>query len=326
MERIDPDLMRRYAAGACTPEERRKVEQWLDQDDNLFDEPAGNPPAPYDQAAAWKELRDTSVRRANRLRGVQHRRWMLGCVAFAMCLVGLYVLPPWQETVKTAGDDLTVYEPAPGRIMQITLPDSTRVWLAGGSRLTHPRRFSATDRQVTLVRGKAFLDVAANPRKPFLLTTDDVRVTVLGTRFQVENFPETAAVQVALESGSIRVSSVTAGSRQLRPDQEITLDRKRGTLTLEDHPGLQHLTGWKDNLLHFRDAALDEVLSELGRHYGVRMDIDSGVNRGIPVTGTFDNLPLSRILSLLGHSTGLHFTLRHKTVNVSAKATIQTMQ
>ncbi len=325
MERIDPDLMKRYAAGTCTPEERRKVEQWLDQDDNLFDEPAGNAPAAYDQAAAWKELRDTSIGHASQLRRVQHRRWILGCVAFAMCVLGLYIMYPWQENAKTAGSDLAVYEPAPGRILQITLPDSTRVWLAGGSCLTHPRQFSATDRQVTLVHGKAFLDVAANPRKPFLLTTDDVRVTVLGTRFQVENFPETTAVQVVLESGSIQVTTTAAGSRQLRPGQELTFDSKPGTLTLEDHPGLLHLTGWKDNLLHFRNAVLDEVLSELGRHYGVRMDIDSGVNRSIPVTGTFDNLPLSRILSLLGHSTGLHFTLRHKTVNVSAKATIQTM-
>ena len=69
-----------------------------------------------------------------------------------------------------------------GRDCRVTLSDGTRVWLNGESELRFPFGFTSGRREVHL-RGEAFFEVAKDPQRPFVVTSDYYSATVLGTSF-----------------------------------------------------------------------------------------------------------------------------------------------
>ena len=77
----------------------------------------------------------------------------------------------------------TLYVPA-GQRVRLTLQDGTEVWLNSQTKLTYPALFSDNERRVT-VEGEAFFDVAKNPQKPFIVSTQGLEMKVLGTKFNV---------------------------------------------------------------------------------------------------------------------------------------------
>ncbi len=72
----------------------------------------------------------------------------------------------------------------PGQKITTILPDGTHVKLNADSKIIVPSRFSGDRREVTLI-GEAFFDVARDESKPFLINTENMKVEVLGTSFNV---------------------------------------------------------------------------------------------------------------------------------------------
>ncbi|MDD4379538.1 MAG: FecR family protein, partial [Dysgonamonadaceae bacterium] len=92
-----------------------------------------------------------------------------------------------------------------GQRSQVVLPDSSIVWLNSGTTLTYRDNFSEHRRGVIL-NGEAFFKVAHNDKLPFDVYCNDVVVSVLGTEFDVNAYPESGKVNVALESGEVALS------------------------------------------------------------------------------------------------------------------------
>ena len=97
----------------------------------------------------------------------------------------------------------TLYVPA-GQRAQLTLEDGTTVWLNAQSTLTYPSHFAGKERKVAIT-GEAFFDVAKNPRKPFIVESQDIRLEVLGTQFNVYEYPQTGYSRIALIEGSVKI-------------------------------------------------------------------------------------------------------------------------
>ena len=107
----------------------------------------------------------------------------------------------------------TLYTPA-GQRAQLILQDGTEVWLNAKSKLIYPARFTGEKRQVE-VEGEAFFKVAKDPSRPFIVSTHDVDMKVLGTQFNVYSYPETGYVQTSLLEGSVCVSFQVRKAREL---------------------------------------------------------------------------------------------------------------
>ena len=70
--------------------------------------------------------------------------------------------------------------------MVTTLEDGSVVYLAGNTSLKFPEHFSSDRREVSL-QGNALFDVAGNHKRPFIIETEDTRIEVLGTAFNVKS-------------------------------------------------------------------------------------------------------------------------------------------
>ena len=85
-----------------------------------------------------------------------------------------------------------------------TLSDGSIVYLAKYRTIAYPKVFSNKTRNVNL-KGEAFFDVAKNRNKPFIITTPEAIIEVLGTSFSItknENIP----FRLVVRSGKVKVT------------------------------------------------------------------------------------------------------------------------
>ncbi len=137
------------------------------------------------------------------------------------------VAPPQtaQVTVSVPYDTL-------GTRMQQKLSDGSRVWVKAGSTIRYADNFDDT-REVYLTGEALFEVVHTLDNKPFVVKTDNLIITVLGTRFNVEAYPNRNYTLVTLESGRVVVDSKNSGeSITLVPGDELVYDHQSDKMML----------------------------------------------------------------------------------------------
>ncbi|GAA4778855.1 FecR domain-containing protein [Olivibacter ginsenosidimutans] len=314
MDRIDPELLKRYADGSCTDEERAIVEEWLDKEDNLFDQEA-EPLPQYQLDKQKRALWNSFVEKAF-LYSARLRWWRWSLYVSLLVLTGLAIQSIFHTIqIYKAPVVMHTQEVPPGKNLKLVLPDSSTVWLAGGSTLRYPETFADSLRELNLVDGEIYLHVVQKKNQPFRLITDGAVIQVLGTRFYVENRQHNTRMRIALEEGSIRFSRGT--SRQLlQPGDQLSYWKADSTFEMH-RIAPTDIARWSNGLIQFNHTVLQEALEKLENHYGVRFLIEGNPNLKQPITGKFDNLPLSRVLHLMEGVTNLHFKQEGKTIKIN---------
>jgi transmembrane sensor len=176
------DLLTRYEAHACTPEESRLVEQWYE----LLGEPIEIPLTEEQwvlmEQKLWRKvqpqaLEDTAAS-APFVRPLWRRAALVACgVAALMAItVGLNwnekLLPGWfgRQTAlvdRLEQNDWTQYVNETGKPEDIRLPDGSCIVLSPDAQLAVHKAFNKKNRDVRLL-GEASFDVHRDPSRPFL--------------------------------------------------------------------------------------------------------------------------------------------------------------
>lgn len=161
-----------------------------------------------------------------------------------------------------------LYESAPGRIVDLTLDDGSRVTLDAGSAI----RVALSDdvRRVTLERGSAYFEVVHAPTHPFQVAVDDRRIIVTGTRFAVTRTADGGGV--SLLEGQVVIGRRDAAKRdaldgvlRLAPTQRAVF-RTGEPAVVETRTDVESATSWRLRRLVFQDAPLFEVIAAASRY------------------------------------------------------------
>lgn len=154
-----------------------------------------------------------------------------------------------------------------GENRMLTLADGTRLLLKSSSRVTYPSEFYGKNRQVFL-DGEVFAEVSKDKHKPFLITSGDVSVKVLGTRFDFRSYSSSESSEVALEEGSVEMvvkSGETAMTYSMKPGDVLQYDGRSGNVTRRRFSpqtiGQMNAAG----SIHFVDQRLDDIVADLER-------------------------------------------------------------
>lgn len=162
----------------------------------------------------------------------------------------------------------TLYTPA-GQRAKLVLQDGTEVWLNAKSKLTYPSRFTGDKRNV-MIEGEAFFKVAKDPSRPFIVSTHDVDMKVLGTQFNVYSYPGTGYVQTSLLEGSVCVffRDKESDGILLEPDQQVTVSK--GKMKIEPIRLKAHFL-WRDGIYAFENESLINILEKMELYYDVKI-------------------------------------------------------
>lgn len=232
------------------------------------------------------------------------RRWIWGSVAsvILLCIVvgyGGYLFGYNASYSELAQTDITVIAPL-GTTTRVELPDKSEVVLNAGSFLKYPSFFQK-QRTVTLV-GEGFFNVEKS-EIPFIVRTENLSVSVLGTRFNLRAYGNEEQTQVTLEEGLVEVFTNTQSneSLQLHPDQQLVLNHQTGELKREVVNVTEYMAWQKGNLV-FKDISLADIVKNLERKFNTHIRIIDPDLTNERYYVTFEhNESLNEILNLLSY-------------------------
>ncbi len=195
--------------------------------------------------------------------------------AAAIALVALTALTTYllTDTLRDKGDEFVHVSVPYGQHRQLYLEDSTFVTINAGTTLIYPRHFGKGRRSVYLI-GEANFDVKSDKSRPFTVETQYINVTALGTKFNVQAYPEAYTSSAILEEGITRVEVVDEASKtsgqtyMMAPNQSLVYDRGTGAVSLTEVNAERRLSWTQGNLI-FEGADFKTILQALERKYDV---------------------------------------------------------
>lgn len=158
-----------------------------------------------------------------------------------------------------------------GKRASVQLADGTVVWINSDTKVEFPVAFNGTKRQIK-VDGEIYLEVAKNKEKPFVVSTPQFDVEVLGTKFGISSSLNKSQYVVLVE-GAVQVHTLSGKTTRLKPSQLFGID-KGGYFVRPVDP--YKYISWKDNVLYFKGEKLPDVLMRLAQQYAV--DIDCNID------------------------------------------------
>ncbi len=174
-----------------------------------------------------------------------------------------------------------------GTTKEVVLPDSSVVRLNAGTMLVYPSRFTAENRSVYLT-GEGSFEVTKMEHKPFIVRTNDMRIEVLGTVFNVSNYPNDQKAYTTLKQGKVKVSipSLSAEGVYLMPGEQLMYD-----LTTKECAKLQVSTqlafAWEEGSMIFNKSSLTEISKVLERRFGIVIALETNKYDNNQITAKF---------------------------------------
>jgi transmembrane sensor len=173
------------------------------------------------------------------------------------------------------------YATAIGAPSTVELADGSHVTLDTNSALSV--RLTPGRRDVRLLRGRAYFDVAPDVKRPFTVEAGSRAVTALGTAFSVRW--ESQAVSVVLERGHVRIAAPHRADVALAPGQAFEAqDDSAGRIESVD---VGRDLAWRSGYLEFRDEPLTQAVGEMSRYGGGQVTFGDARAAGLKITGRF---------------------------------------
>ena len=189
----------------------------------------------------------------------------------------------------------------------IVLPDGTRVWLNAATELKYPVAFHAKERRVYL-KGEAYFEVAPDKNRPFYVETEEVKIRVLGTVFDV-NTHHTRGVRTVLVEGAVALEWGDQKEIRMKPGELADFDRTTTEVTLKEVDVTSYIS-WKEGYFVFEDEPLEEIMHTLSLWYDKEFLFVGKRSRALHFSGHIKRYErIETILSAITDVTGVEFRM-----------------
>lgn len=228
-----------------------------------------------------------------------------------------------------------------GARSELVLPDGSKVWLNAGSKLRYSTDFNISNRYLSL-KGEGFFDVSKNKEIPFVVNALGLRITALGTQFNVKAYEEEETIETTLIEGKVSLESENKDYKfsenvYLFPNQKATLIKSKSELMVEDisqdkkssrkiAPAQLVITNkidplpeisWKDNQLVFNGEDLLAIAVKLERKYNVRFNFKEDVIKNYNFSGTLKDQTIQQVLDVIKLSAPIDYLFEGNEVTLT---------
>jgi len=302
-------LAEKYLSGEASAEEKNLLEQWyntIHDDDQVVNVSIEHPESEADikqRIFANLQLKINQDPHIHKHTG-SVRRMVVYIVSVAATIIFIASGLVWYfNRSNTAGNktNAPIAKIVAPRIMEVTLPDGSKVWLSAHSIFKFPKVFLGKTRQVELVEGRAFFDVKHQSDHPFIVKTKSLNITVLGTSFDVSANQKEGITKVSVVSGKVGVT--LNGKRNqhaimLLPKQQIVLSNSNNQIKKEPaHEAVVNL--WCKSPLVFEQENLNNIFKALEKQYNTHITVDNKQLLDERISITLSNQRLDTIMEIL---------------------------
>lgn len=204
--------------------------------------------------------------------------------------------------------DIEVNTPK-GVYSKVELPDGTTVFLNSGSKMIYPARFNGRKREVKLW-GEGFFDVKKDAT-PFIVSSQRIRVKVLGTAFNFRNYPSDSLGVVTLERGAVELSLANHNKKVvLKPNEQVILNKNKAEFLVKSKIDPKDFSSWKDGEFVFKSISFPELCNNLERRYNYTFVIENSKYNHETFTGKFKHgESIEQIMEIIKLNTSIHYKI-----------------
>lgn len=309
-------LVQKYLNGVATAEETQALEEYY----QVFQDEADATDLMDDEEVSSLEARlkdniSSRLRTPERPVVPVFRSWYFQAAAIFLVLSGIAGTFFFSRNHKDKGNTtvaqaVSTERKSPNRF--VTLPDGSTVVLHGKSSLTLGTKFNKTTREVTLV-GEAYFDVAhlgSDQNKkadvPFIITTGNVKTTVLGTAFNIKAWQDQKEVVITVTRGKVRVENESKLLAILTENKQVvfnTATRHSGEKVVKAN----ETVAWAQADMTFDALPFGELATRLEKRYDVNISFKNPALKQCTITGRFSGTEtieeVFRILSTTSNTT-----------------------
>ncbi len=197
------------------------------------------------------------------------RTWLQVAAGILILLAFSFVFASqyqWQQT----------YYNQTGVLEEVLLPDGSVITLDKNASLTYSRTVLKDFNRDVSLSGRAHFKITKNPDEPFVVHNPMVDVTVLGTKFTINQKENTT--QIVLHEGRIQLSGEHI-------NKDVVMD-KAGSQIIMNQYGIEKenwisntlYTSWMKNKISFQQCSVQEVFDFIEDSYDIQAKVD---DRGV---------------------------------------------
>ena len=252
----------------------------------------------FNRDVAWKRYLEQVKLKSHQKRFFQ---WKIAVVfLFLLSFSGLLLF--FGKNIKTLlaiRNGYATVSTSMGQNSKIVLSDSSIIWMNAGTNLSYNNDFGVKNREIKL-EGQAYFQITRNEEVPLTVYSNDLRIKVLGTKFDVSAYPEDENVSVVLESGSVELTYFRDKENRylLKPGEKADYNKSSKKLRVNEVDTYK-FTSWKDGLLIFKDDPMDKVFEKLERWYNVKIEVQNEIINKKQFNATIVNESMKEIFDLI---------------------------
>ena len=281
-------------------------------------------------------------KRVLKIRNIEKSRWspLYVLLRIAAILLILYSIGGTAfYIVRNNKAEYNLLSTKRGEKTSLVLSDGTKIWLNSETTLKYPA--DITKRTVNFyLEGEAYFNVAKKQGRKFVVNASDIKISVLGTSFNVKSYANERTVETTLEKGTVLITpegikELKSRTFILKPNQRATYVKKTNHILISDLPSVENkkspsnikarkepiinqntkpdlifsdqentklYTSWKDGQLIFKSERFEDLACRMERWYDIKIEIKYQELKDSKYTGRFEKESVEQALKALSLS------------------------
>ena len=202
-----------------------------------------------------------------------------------------------------------------GEYFSVQLSDGSKVWLNSETILKYPSVFSGDLREVEFT-GEAYFEIAKDPNRPFVIHTQDQKIEVLGTAFNVTSYSDEEKIVTTLVEGKVELEMTSGEKVILEPNEQSVLYKSNGIIS-KSTVNVESYVSWRHGVMYFEQLELEELLSRVSRWYDLEIRFENQEMKSKKFTGEIARYEeVTQFLEMLETSGIVEFNLEKNVITV----------
>lgn len=295
-EHIDALIARQFS-GSITPVEEVELQEWRDADPAnedffrdmefvFFASASIRETKTFDTDKAWNNIAPAQAQTVSRSYRIDN--WQPLSIAASLVLIAVVAYFILFRNSQKAPVEYAALDV----VMEVTLPDNSRVHLEPGARLV--ALSEDPNSRLYSLEGKARFTVQHSDVHPFILHSGEVRIEDLGTEFLVDARPGNDTVFVAVYEGKVQFGTSAQKGIELAPEEEAFYLRSSRTFHTPKEEIPQEFGSFD-----FQGQTLAEVSARLSLHFQKDIVLANPSLANCRINVNFKEESLKHILEIL---------------------------
>lgn len=305
---MNQTTLHKYFRGETSQKEEISIIEWVEASEEnrkMFQKER----MLYDVSLFTENQSPQTKETQHKKRTLSFTRWSIGIAASILVLLSCGLLIN-EYRYNKASQLQTVAVPA-GQRAQIVLADGTKVWLNAKSTLSYAANFGRGNRNVEL-DGEAYFEVTPNSQKPFFVHTENNKIKVIGTSFNVSAYRGSNEFETTLVEGIVDIYSRTSNKiiTRLTKDEFFS---SQGENFQKKYLHSYEFLRWKEGLYCFDDTPFRCILDKLEKYYSVSIIVGCPNVLDYQCTGKFkENDGVEHILKVIQKDHTFSYTINEE--------------